>query len=53
MMFRGHAVATVNSPAGTPVSGPTNTFDYHILSSVTLTCNLMSDNRLLPNRITY
>ena len=28
----------VSSPAGTPVSGSTNTFDYPILSSVTLTC---------------
>ena len=31
-------VAIVSSPAGTPVSGSTNTFDYPILSSVTLTC---------------
>ena len=28
----------VSTPAGTPVSGSTNTFDYPILSSVTLTC---------------
>ena len=28
----------VSNPAGTPVSGSTNTFDYPILSSVTLTC---------------
>ena len=31
-------VIIVSSPAGTPVSGSTNTFDYPILSSVTLTC---------------
>ena len=33
-------VTIVSSPAGTPVSGSTNTFDYPILSSVTLTCNV-------------
>ena len=31
-------ITIVSSPAGTPVSGSTNTFDYPILSSVTLTC---------------
>ena len=31
-------VTIVSSPAGTPVSGSTNTFDYPILSSITLTC---------------
>ena len=31
-------VTVVNNPTGTPVSGSTNTFDYPILSSVTLTC---------------
>ena len=31
-------VTIVSSPAGTPVSGSTNTFDYTILSSVTLIC---------------
>ena len=31
-------VTIVSSPAGTPVHGSTNTFDYPILSSVTLTC---------------
>ena len=31
-------VTIVSAPAGTPVSGSTNTFDYPILSSVTLTC---------------
>ena len=31
-------VTIVSNPIGTPVSGSTNTFDYPILSSVTLTC---------------
>ena len=31
-------VTIVSSPAGTPVSESTNTFDYPILSNVTLTC---------------
>ena len=35
-MFLG--VTIVSSPAGTPVSGSTNTFDYPILSNVALTC---------------
>ena len=35
----GQYIATiVSSPTGAPVSGSTNTFDYPILSSVTLTC---------------
>ena len=37
-------VTIVSSPAGTPVSGSTNTFDYPILSSVTLTCNVASND---------
>ena len=37
-------VTIVSSPTGTPVSGSTNTFDYPILSSVTLTCNVVSDD---------
>ena len=32
------SVTIVSSPAGTPVSGSTNTFEYPILSSVTLMC---------------
>ena len=31
-------VTIVSNPVGTPVSGSTNTFDYPILSNVTLTC---------------
>ena len=34
------SVTIVSSPAGTPVSGSTNTFDYPILSSVTLICTV-------------
>ena len=37
-------VTIVSSPAGTPVSGFTNTFDYPILSTVSLTCNVESDD---------
>ena len=33
-----YTVTIVSTPAGTPVSGSTNTFDYPILSNVTLTC---------------
>ena len=34
----GPVAVIVSSPAGTPVSGSTNTFDYPILSNVNLTC---------------
>ena len=37
-------VTIVSNPAGTPVSGSTNTFDYPILSNVTLTCNVTSSD---------
>ena len=33
-----YTVTIFSTPAGTPVSGSTNTFDYPILSNVTLTC---------------
>ena len=33
-----YTVNIVSTPADTPVSGSTNTFDYPILSNVTLTC---------------
>ena len=39
-------VTIVSNPAGTLVSGSTNTFDYPILSSVTLTCNVAADDGL-------
>ena len=38
IIFSDLTVTIVSSPAGTPVSGSTNTFDYPILSGVTLTC---------------
>ena len=37
-------VTIVSNKAGTPVSGSTNTFDYPILSNVTLTCNVTSSD---------
>ena len=37
-------VTIVSSPAGTPVNGSTKTFDYPILSNVTLTCNVTSND---------
>ena len=33
-----YTATIISDPAGTPVSGSTNTFDYPILSSVTLRC---------------
>ena len=38
------SVTISSSPAGTPVSGSNNTFDYPILSSVTLMCNVTSSD---------
>ena len=43
-------VNIVSSPAGTPVVGSTNTFDYLILSSVTLICAL---NPLPVSNVSY
>ena len=39
-----YTVTIVSNPAGTPVSGSTNTFNYPILSSVTLTCTVISND---------
>ena len=39
-----YTVTIVSTPTGTPVSGSTNTFDYPILSSVTLTCMVTSND---------
>ena len=36
--INGQTVTIVSTPAGTPVSGSTNTFDYPILSSLNLRC---------------
>ena len=46
-------VTIVSTPAGTPVSGSTNTFDYPILSSVTLTCNVTSSDGSTPTVTGY
>ena len=42
-------ISIISSPVGTPVSGSTNTFDYPILSSVTLTCMVEP----LPSSVIY
>jgi len=43
-------VTIVSNPAGTPVSGSINTFDYPILSNVTLTCMVIpSDGSTVTN----
>ncbi|XP_065904865.1 uncharacterized protein [Dysidea avara] len=39
-----YTVTIASNPAGTPVSGSTNTFSYPVLSRVTLTCNVISLN---------
>ena len=39
-----YTVTIVSSPAGTPVSGSFNTFEYPILSNVNLTCDVTSDD---------
>ena len=46
MIFSGLTITIDSNPAGTPVSGSTNTFDYPILSSVTLMCNVAADDGL-------
>ena len=33
-------ISIISSPAGTPVNGSSNTFDYPILTSVNLLCNV-------------
>jgi len=39
-----YTATIISSPAGTPVSGSANTFDYPILSRVTLTCMVTSND---------
>ena len=48
-----YTVTIISSPAGTPVSGSTNTFDYPILSSVTLICDVTSDDGSLFTVTSY
>ena len=43
-------VTIVSNPAGTPVSGSPNTFDYPIMSNVTLTCMV---NPTSSSSVTY
>ena len=46
-------VTIISSPAGTLVNESTNTFDYPILSTVTLTCNVISDDGFSFNITSY
>jgi len=48
-----YTVTIVSTPPGTPVSGSTNTFDYPILSSVTLTCMVTSSDGTTPTVTNY
>jgi len=48
-----YTVTIVSNPAGTPVSGSTNTFDYPILSNVTLTCLVTSSDGSTPTVTNY
>jgi len=48
-----YTVTIVSTPAGTPVSGSTNTFDYPILNNVTLTCMVTSSNGSTPTVTNY
>ena len=45
-----YTATILSTPAGTPVSGSTDTFDYPILSNVTLTCMV---NPIPPAGATY
>ena len=46
-----YTVTIVSNPDGTPVSGSNNTFDYPILSSVTLTCMVTSSDGSTPTEL--
>ena len=48
-----YTVTIARNPAGTEVSEMSNTFDYPILSNVTLTCNVASNSGPLPDEIHY
>jgi len=48
VIFTVPTVTIVSTPAGTPVSGFTNTFDYPILSSVTLICRATASDGSTP-----
>ena len=44
VLFTALLVTIMSNPAGTPVNGYANTFDYPILSSVTLTCMVVTSS---------
>ena len=46
-------VTIVSNPAGTAVNGSANTFDYPILSSVTLTCRATASDGSTPTVTNY
>ena len=46
-------VAIVTDPPGTPVDGQPNTFDYPILTNVTLMCVVTAANGSLPTVTSY
>jgi len=48
-----YGVTISRNPAGTPVNGSTNTFDYPILSNVTLTCMVTSSDNSAFNVTKY
>ena len=48
-----YTVSIVSNPAGKEVSGSANTFDYPILSSVTLTCMVTSSDGTIPTVTNY
>jgi len=46
-------VTIVSNPPGTPVDDQPSTFDYPILSSVTLTCMIVSNGEILTGDAVY
>ena len=53
LYFVGVVVTIVSTPAGTPVGGSTNTFDYPILSSITLACMATATDGSTPTVTNY
>jgi len=51
--FIGTTVTIVSNPSGTPVGGSANTFDYPILSSVTLRCTATASDGSIPTVTNY
>ena len=48
-----YTVTIISNPAGAPVNGSNNTFDYPILSNVTLTSMVTSSDGSKPTMINY